>query len=141
MSVAEILVAPVAQTSYLLWLYRALGVRFAFLLPAAALLSFVLVLLVLLKGKDRTIGPCLVLIVPLPFLVGIYALFDGLVASFQVISASQLAPKPTEIYEGLAMSFVAPYLGMFLTLPGYCAAVIGLLIRTLGPDRPEAGPK
>lgn len=138
MEPSNLLLGPLAQqTSYLVWMYQALGIRHSFLLPASAILAFVLVLLVVLKGKDSTIGPCLVLIVPLPLLVGMYAMFDGLVASFQVLSASQVAPKPAEIFEGLAMSSVAPFLGMFLALPSYFAAVLGLLIRTLGPERPS----
>jgi hypothetical protein len=86
------------MNSYLKWIFHVLGVQYAFLLPATALLAFVLVLLVSLKGKDRTVGPCLVLIVPLPFLVGIFALLDGLIASFQVIVTTQAPPQASDLY-------------------------------------------
>jgi hypothetical protein len=59
------------RQSYLEFFFGALGVRYTFLLPLAALVSFVLVLIVVLRGRGNWVTAVLVLLVPLPFYVGI----------------------------------------------------------------------
>jgi hypothetical protein len=122
------------QQSYLLFIINALGWRYTFLLPLAALVSFALILLLVLRGRGTSLSAGLILLVPLPFLVGIMGFVDGLVASFQVIAMSDTAPKPSALATGLSMSFVTIWIGILLTIPGYLLAVIGTIVRTVSGD-------
>jgi hypothetical protein len=122
------------QQSYLEFMFNALGWRYTMLLPLAALVSFLLILLLILRGRGSFVSTGLILLVPLPFLVGIMGYVDGLVASFQVIAMSDTAPKPSQLALGLSMSFVTIFVGILLTIPGYILAVVGTLIRSLTAD-------
>ncbi len=120
--------------NFLVWIIGALGWRYAFLLPVSALLSFALTALLVIAGKGRTTGPALAFIVAIPFLIGLFGMFDGLMASFMVIAHSTAAPKPSVYAQGMSMSIVTPLLGMLLMVPSYLLATAGLTIRALKND-------
>src|SRR5262245_33911240 len=92
------------QQSYLEFIFSSLGWRYTMLLPLAALLSFVLILILVLRGKGSAVPAGLVLLVPLPIIVGVFGVVDGLLASFQVIAMSNTAPKPALYAQGICMS-------------------------------------
>src|SRR5688572_7241965 len=119
------------QQSYLMFLINALGWRYTFLLPLAALVSVILVLVLITRGKGSSLPAALILIVPLPFLVGIMGVIDGMLASFQVIAASDTSPKPSEWAMGIAMSLMTAWVGILLSIPGFLLAVGGTFIRSL----------
>lgn len=126
------------RQSYLEFFFGALGMRYTFLLPLAALVSFVLVLVVVLRGRGNWVTAVLVLLVPLPFYVGIMGVIDGMIASFQVIAMSDVQPKPSELAQGVAMSLVTAMVGLWLSVPGYFLAVVGSFVRSLARDEPPA---
>jgi hypothetical protein len=128
------------QQSYLEFIVNALGWRYMFFLPLAALVSFVLILVLVLRGRGSTLSAALVLLVPLPFLVGILGYVDGLVASLQVIAMSDTAPKPSQLAEGMSMAFVTIWIGMLLSIPSLLLAIGGTFVRSLIGDPSQASP-
>lgn len=131
-------VAEPVRQSFLLFLINALGIRYAFLLPAAALVAFIVVLILVLRGKGPELVGALIFIVPLPVLVGILGTVDGMLASYQVIAMSDLAPKPSEVAQGISMSLVSAWIGLMLAVPGYLLAAVGLAVRALAGQRSSA---
>jgi hypothetical protein len=121
---------PIVRESLLMFYFHALGFRYALLIPLAAFVAFVLALILVIRGKGPALGPALVLIVPMAVYIGIFAGVDGIVASCQVLAITGGSPNSSEIARGVAMSFVAPMLAMFLSIPAYLAAVIGTTIRS-----------
>lgn len=120
-----------APQSKLKWLFNALGVEYSLLLPLAALLAFVLTLILVIRGRGPLATAALVFAVPLPFMVGVYGFFDGMVASFIVIAQSTVSPKPSEYAAGISTALVTPLVGMFLMAPSYLLALFGSLIRAM----------
>ncbi|HEX5447394.1 MAG TPA: hypothetical protein VFW87_26505 [Pirellulales bacterium] len=113
------------------WVFRALGLKYSLLLPLAALVALLLTLVVLLRGKGPMAAGALVLIVPMPFFVGLYGGIDGLIAIYTVIAASAIQPKPSELAEGTSMALAAPMIGMLLMAPAYVLAMVGLIVRSM----------
>lgn len=118
------------QQSLLVWLFRALGIRYSFLIPFYALLAFVLAALAIWKFKTPYLTAVLLAVVPLPFYCGAIGSIDGLVASLQVISLSGATPKMSEVADGAAMSLVSAQVGLVLSLPLYVIAVLALCLRS-----------
>jgi len=125
--------------NFLVWFVKALGWRYMLLLPAAALLSFVLTAVLLVAGKGRTTGAALVFIVAIPFLIGLFGMFDGMLASFLEIARSTASVKPSVMAAGVSMSISTPLVGMLLMVPSYLLATVGLSVRALQSD-PKAKP-
>lgn len=121
---------PVRQ-SFLQWIFMALGLKYTLLLPLAAFVAFVLTLIVLLRGKGPMAAAALIFIVPMPFLIGIYGAIDGLISVYQVIAATAVQPKPSELAEGTSMALAAPMVGMLLMIPAYTLATVGSIVRSL----------
>lgn len=117
-----------------MWLIGALGWRYVLLLPASALLSFVLTAVLVIAGKGRTTGSAMAFIVAAPFLIGLFGMFDGLLASFMVMSTSTGVPKASQVAMGISTSIVAPLVGMFLMVPSYLLATAALTVRALKSD-------
>jgi len=128
------------QQSYLEFILSSLGWRYTFLLPLAALVSFVLILVLVLRGKGSAVPAALVLLVPIPILVGIMGVVDGMLASFQVIAMSDTAPKPSEYAQGICMSLTTLCVGLVLAVPGYVLAVLGTLFRSFVGDAAQLPP-
>lgn len=124
-----------APPSLLSWFFHALGVQYTILLPLAGLLSFVLALALVLRGRGPMATAALLLAVALPLLVGVYGALDGAIMSFIVIARSSVTPKPSEVAQGVAMSLVTPMAGTWAMAPAFLVAVVGSLVRSLR-DKP-----
>jgi len=122
------------QQSMLMWTFNSLGWRYTLTLPLAGLVSFVLALILVIRGGPYA-GPALLLVVLIPLLVGVLGFFDGMIVSFNVMATSQTAPKPSEIADGISTSLVTPAVGMFLMAPAYLVAMGGLIVRALAGER------
>ena len=120
-----------SQESLLAWTFSALGVRYTLLLPLAGLVCFLLVLLLVIRGKGPWVSTALLLIVPLPLLLGIFAAIEGLIASYAVIANSPTIPKPSEWAAGYAAALVAPIVGMLVMGPAYATACLGSFLRSM----------
>jgi hypothetical protein len=133
---AEDFAEPVRQ-SYLMWLVAALGWRYMLLLPLAGLVSFGLTLFVVLRGKGAAQVGALLFIVPLPILVGIMGVVDGMIASYQVIAMSDTIPKPSQIALGQSMALVSALVGLMLAVPSYLLALGGITAHALLRNPPN----
>ena len=100
-------------------------------LPLAGLVCFLLVLLLVLRGKGPMAAASLILIVHVPLLIGLFAAIQGAIASYTVIAMSAVTPKPSEVADGISTALVGPLVGMMLMVPGYATAALGSLIRSL----------
>src|SRR5262245_43055132 len=128
-------VAIAAQQSYLSWFIGSLGWFYTLALPATGFLAFVVALLLVLRGRGAMTGAALWFVVLFPVGLGIYGALEGAVQAFSVISMSEVTPKPSEIASGVAMSLVAPMVGMLVSLPAYLVAGLGSVIRSLFGDK------
>ena len=115
------------DASLLVWISRHFGPVTLILLPLVTLVSFGLTMLVLCRGKGINACVALLAIIPMPLFVGVFLILKGIVASAAVIGMTDVAVKPAEITEGLAMMLATPLAGALLTLPAY-------LDRDIGPD-------
>jgi hypothetical protein len=121
----------VVQQSWLNWFFSSLGFGYALLLPAVALICFVLTLIVVIRGRGPMAAAAIVLVVPTPFLIGIVAGLRGGIASYAVIAMSSTPPKPAEVAAGISTALIAPFVGLLLMAPSYLVAVAGTLIRSI----------
>jgi hypothetical protein len=115
-------------------IFNALGWRYAMLLPLSALVSFALILILVLRGKGSAVPAALMLLVPLPIIVGVFGVVDGLMASFQVIARSNAAPTHAMYAQGIYMSLTTFLVGLLLAVPGYLLAVAVTFVRSLLGD-------
>jgi hypothetical protein len=129
-----------APQSMLSWMASSLGIGYLVLLPLAGLLCFVLTLIVVIRGKGPMAAAAVVLIAPVPFLIGIFAGIQGMISSYQVIAMSGATPRPSEMAAGISTALFAPLVGLMLTSPAYATAVLGALIRGFA-SRAEDSPK
>jgi len=120
---------PEPQHSFVIWLFRSLGIRYTVFLPFIALLAFVLAIIAVSRFKTPVLTALLLAVVPLPFFYGAMSTIDGMMASMQVISISGAVVKPSELAEGSAMCFVSLQVGLVLMLPTYLLAVGALAYR------------
>lgn len=130
--------APVQQ-SMIVWYVRSLGLVNSVLLPLAAMICCLVALFIVVRGKGSLAGAALVLVVHVPFMIGLYAAFGGLINVFAVIAMSANPVKPSELAEGFSTSVVAPQVALLLTVPLYAVAIFGSLIRSLVSDQRVAG--
>jgi hypothetical protein len=125
---------PVRSQNFLMWLVSCLGWKYSLLLPASALASFVLTGVLVVAGKGKATGSAMAFLVAMPFLIGLFGMFDGLISSFMVIAQSTTAAKPSELAMGIGTSVVTPLIGMLFMVPSYLLATAGLFLRSLKGD-------
>lgn len=122
--------APVRH-SYLSWMYEALGMQYSVLLPLAGLICFVLALILVVRGKGPMAAAALILIVHVPFLIGIFAAVQGIIASYSIIAMSIVAPRPSDLAQEYSTALFATLVGIAMMVPGYSVAAVGALVRAL----------
>ena len=122
------------QQSFLSWILTALGFKYAILLPVAALVSFVLTLIVVTRGKGPMAGIALVLIVPVPLLIGVFAAIEAGIHSCQVIATLARDPAPGQVAAVVSTMLVPPLVGMSLMAPSYILAVVGSVLRSFSAE-------
>ena len=113
------------------WMFSALGAQYTFLLPLAGIISFVLALLLVIRGKGPMAGAAIVLIVHIPFLIGIFAAIQGAINSYSIIALMDSTPMPTAVASGISTALFAPLVGMLVMVPSYAAAALGAFIRSM----------
>jgi hypothetical protein len=123
------------RESFVIWFIGALGWRYLLTLPAAALFSFVVVAFLLAKGKGSHLGAAMAFIVAIPFLIGLCALLDNLMAIHMLLAQSTAIPKYQTIASGISVSLVAPIVALILMVPSYLLATVGLTIRAFRGDK------
>jgi hypothetical protein len=122
------------QQSFLSWIVTALGFKYAILLPVSALVGFVLTLIVVVRGKGPMAGVALVLIMPVPLLIGVFAAIEGGISSYMQIARLANGPAPGQDAAVISTLLVAPMVGMSLMAPSYILAMLGSVIRSFSAD-------
>jgi hypothetical protein len=122
-------------TSLIGMLISALG-GYALLIPATALLAFLLVLVLVLKGRQPYAGFAIMLIVPLPLIVSLLGAMHRAILDFSTLAASH-DPHPNGIWRGLLLASLFPLLGLFVMAPACVIVSVGGLIRSLTERAPQ----
>ena len=121
---------PFVGQSYLMWFLQTLGLG-GLLVALAALTAFVLTLVVVLRGRGTNVGAALVFIVPLPVLVSVFWVLKGMIASFSVITTSNVELKGSEVAGGISEMLVTPFFGLLSMAPSYLLAMFFLFGRSV----------
>lgn len=115
--------------SLAMWIVRSMGVVGVLVLGAGAF-CFVVTLLVTIRGQGPFACAALVLLVPIPFLIGLFGMGKGIIASFQVIAFASVDVKASEICTGISEALVTPMLGLVVMVPSYLVGTLGSIIRS-----------
>ncbi len=121
------------QQSMVTWAMMSLG-PYGVLLAVAGLVSAVVALTIVLRGKGPLAAVALVLVVPLPLLIGVVGAWHGACSSFGTIGLSGADVKSSEIAAALSDILVRPIAGALLMTPGYVIAAGGAFIRAITLD-------
>ena len=120
------------QFSLLRWVFSSLGVPYIVLFGLAGLVCLVLTLVLVIRGKGPMAAVALVLVVHVPFFIGLFAALQGAASSFLVIATSGATPKPSEVAVGTSTGLIAPMVGLLVMAPSYVIAILGALSRSFG---------
>ncbi len=126
------------ERSALAWIFEALGPFYFFVLPLAGLLSCLGAILLIARGRGVMSGAALILVVHIPFLVGVFGAIHGMISSFSVIATAGSTPKPSEVAVGLSTALFVPMVGLVTMVPGYAIALIGAFCRAFGRENETA---
>ena len=129
---------PEAGRSVAAFYYYALGLKYAFALPFLGLIGFILTAIVTSTARRTAVGATVLFTVAIPIFIGGFATVDGLIESFMVIAASTTSPKPSELSQGMQMSLVSLWVGLWLSVPSYLLAAGGMVVRSLTAANPPA---
>ena len=124
-----------APQSLVMWVASALGVKFGLFIALAAIVAFVLTLAVVIRGKAASAGSALAFIVPLPALVGLFGAMEELVATFSVLSRSDVEIKVAQLALVATEAVIRPMAGLLAIAPSYLLAMTWLLIRSFRSDK------
>jgi hypothetical protein len=119
------------QQSLLSWAISALGPMYIVLLPLSALLSFVVVLVLLFRGRGPMAAASILLFVHAPLMIGIFAAVQGLISVYYIMAMSGTTLKPADTAAGYATALLAPAIAMLLMAPSYIAAAAGTFLRAV----------
>jgi hypothetical protein len=122
------------QESMLSWTYHALGLTYALVLPLAGFIAFVLALILVIRGGNYA-GSALLLVVPIPLLIGLFGFLDGLISGYQMLATPNSVARPWELAAAMSTALMTPLVGMLLMAPAYLVAMVGLFIRTMVGER------
>jgi hypothetical protein len=122
---------PVQQMSYLSWVYNALGPMYGLLLPLLGLVAFIGACLVVARNRRPADIAAGVYFAAAPFILGVFGVVHGMIATFQVIAASGTTPKPSDLALGISTSLFAAMFGLLCSFPSYAVLAIGYLVRSL----------
>jgi hypothetical protein len=125
---------PVPQ-SFFDFYYQAIGLKYLLMFAIFAPVGIATTVMATIFGRGVALGATLLFAVGIPIFIGMLGTFDGLIASYQVIAASTVYPKPGEIAQGMSMSLATLWVGMFLALPSYFLAAIGMAVRALKGEK------
>lgn len=108
--------------------------------PLGVIVSFLLTLVVVARGRGAMAGVALLLLVALPVLIGVFLGLDSLSLNLRVISTSPTQPRPSAIAKMALDAIGHVRLGMLLMVPSLVVAIAGSLVRSFSrnPDRLQA---
>lgn len=120
-----------------MWEYyvNALGLKYGVLIPLASLVSGVVTILLLARGRGVWLAPTMLIVVLAPLVLGVVGTVDGIIAAILVVTHSTTNIHPSELAEVKSMSLVTIQVGLVLMLPGYLLAAGGSALRALRAPR------
>jgi hypothetical protein len=123
--------SPRKRDSFLLWLYKQLGFRYAFLLPGSGLAVFLGGVAVAARARRPAPLAAYLLLALLPFFIGVFAAIEGMFLTNFILSQSARFPRMDEFASGYAASLVAVLVGMVATAPTYLLIACALVMKCL----------
>lgn len=127
---------PVGK-SFLYWMVEALGPFYSLVIPLAGLVIFMGACLVVAMSRRPAVIAAYLVFLPLPLLIGIYGSIQGFIASYSVIAASVVTPKPSEVAAGISTGLFTSLVGLMVSFPAYFVLASGLFLRTLYSPRTD----
>jgi hypothetical protein len=124
------------RRSYLEWLFEGIGLPYSLLLPAAALVTFILVIILLRRGRGVELVGALLFVVPMPIFVGCLRIVYDMIEAMQIIAISD-SPKLGEVVYAASAGLATFWYAMILILPSYLLALGGLFLRAIRPPSPQ----
>ncbi|HCS51957.1 hypothetical protein [Rubinisphaera sp.] len=118
------------QQSYVGWMLSSLGI-FSLLIPLATLISLAMILTLLMRSRGSMSAAAIISLVPVPFLLGMIACFNGAIEAFQVIALSTVSPKPADLADGISTSLMGMMAGLLFTVPTLLLAILGCFFRAM----------
>lgn len=122
---------PPIEESMLEFYVRAIGPGCGALLMLAGLVALVLTVALVVRGRGDSLAPALLLIVPLPMLVGGLAGVNRLIATYGIMAASDTRPEQSLVCEMLASAFLPLLMGLSLCVPIALLATVVGVVRSL----------
>ena len=122
---------PVREMSYLAWMYDALGPMYALTLPLLGFLAFIAACLVVVKNRRPADIAAGVYFAAAPFVLGMFGVVHGMIASMQVIAVGGATPRSADIAMGVSASLIAALIGLLCSFPSYGVLAFGYLVRSL----------
>jgi hypothetical protein len=119
------------QQSLLSWMFNALGPFYGLVLPLSGLAVFIGACLVVALSRRPAVIAAYLVLVPTPFLIGIFGTFHGFIASYSIIATSGSTPKASEVGMGISTGLFTSLLGLAVTFPAYFVVALGLFVRTV----------
>ncbi len=120
-----------ARESYVEALINSAGRPRCLVMLAIGLAAFVGACFVVAKCRPAAIAACL-FVLPLPLMVSVFGLLQGLVQSMLVLSASPESQPTVAQFAAAAAASLSPLLLWFaVTIPSYFVLGTGLVLRTL----------
>ena len=117
--------------SLLAFTLRALGV-YVVILPFSSCASLYLTWRILRQGHSPLAASVLLLVVPVPLLIGIFGGLQGILLSFQCSGPPSACFH--EIAEEIGTAMYPPLVGLLLTMPPYAIAVAGTFTKSVSTD-------
>jgi hypothetical protein len=100
---------------------ESLGI-YAFVVSLCALIAFVLILMLVLRGKGPLVGSAILLTAPLPVVVGLFgAVQTGLTSSHAIA----LSANPSGIAEPATKMLIIVLYSLVVALPAIALAIVG----------------
>lgn len=128
---SDILFAQTARQSYLAWAFHSLGIFYSIVLPLSAFLVFAGACVVVIASRRPSVIAAYLVFLPLPILIGTFAIVQGMIASYSVIAHSTVAPQPSEMAQGYSTALFSLLVSILLTFPSYFVLAIGLFVRAV----------
>lgn len=123
--------AEPVQQSFLSWMMESVGPVYLIVLVLLGLLLLIGgSIVVLASRRPGVIAACLAF-VPLPLLIGLLGMLQGMLQSFSIVATSSVQPKPSELAAGYSAAMMTPLLAIAVTIPGLLVLATGLLVRSI----------
>lgn len=121
------------QQSILAMLLSTLG-PYAWLIGGMGGVCFLLMIVIVVRGRGPGSFAAIVLLANAPFLIGLFAGLQRAMMSFITIAQSSVTPKPSELASGYMAMLVGPLIGLAFTAPAYLVGAFGGLYKAMTSD-------